>query len=164
MRNLYGRTIALVLFALFPALAFAQAVLTDSSTAAPGFDFMGILKGFLTPGGVAGALGTVLAIIAGFQWFTGKRKKILATAVYHAFHIVEDVGAMLEGEDNFDKTARFFAAIDAQMIAQGYRELTPGEKALAQLQAQAIHGGEVAKAKVVESAISAVLPSNPPSA
>jgi hypothetical protein len=139
--------IRLILVALlFPLVAIAQTV--DTSTVPPGF-----VDRFLTPAGVATVLGMVLSAVAAFQFFTAKRKKILALAVYHAFHIVEDIGAELEGEDGFDKTATFLKAINDLLVKQGYRPLKPGEMDVATLEAKALHGGEIAKAKVLETAI-----------
>lgn len=115
-----------------------------------------LLEQFLSPAGVATALGVVLSAVGAIAWFTGRRKRLVALAAYHAFHIVEDVGNELEGEDGFDKTARYLRELDAFMVANGWRPLKPGEVASAKMQAQALHGVEVAKAKVAEAAALAV--------
>ncbi len=61
-------------------------------------------------------------------------------------------GAIKEIHDGFDKAAAGLKKVDEYMVANGWRPLKPGEVQLAQMQLQAIHGGEVAKAKVAEAA------------
>lgn len=114
-----------------------------------------LLEQFLSPAGVAAALGVVLSVVGGLVWLTTKRKRVVALAAYHAFHIVEDVGNEFDGEDGFDKTARYLRELDAFMVANGWRPLRQGEVSSAKLQAKALHGVEVAKAKVAEAAAAA---------
>lgn len=111
------------------------------------------LLGFLTPGGVGAGLAVVLSLVGGLAFVTQRRKKLVALAAYHAFHIVEDIGNELEGEDGFDKTARYLAELDKYMVANGWRPLKPGEVEVAKMLASAQHGAEVAKAKVLAGAI-----------
>lgn len=113
------------------------------------------LLGFLSPGGVATGLGLVLSLIGGMVWFSDRRKRLVALGAYYAFHVVEDVGNEIEGDDGFDKTARYLKELDAWMLAHGWRPLKPGEVDSAKLQASALHGVEVAKTKVAEAAASA---------
>lgn len=124
-----------------------------------------VIEDFLTPGGVATALGVVLSLVGGLVWLTSRRKRVVALAAYHAFHIVEDIGNELEGEDGFDKTARYLKELDAWLLANGWRPLKPGETAVAKMEAQALHGAEVAKAKVAiaaaEAAAEVAKPSGP---
>lgn len=113
------------------------------------------LLGFVSPGGVATLLGIVASAICGFSFMTASRKKRIALAAYHAFHIVEDVGNEIEGDDVFDKGARYLKELDAYMVANGWRPLKPGETEAARLTASALHGAEVAKAKVLVAAAEA---------
>ncbi len=113
------------------------------------------LLGFLTPGGVGAGLAVVLSLVGGLAFFTQRRKKVVALAAYHAFHIVEDIGNELEGEDGFDKTARYLAELDKYMVANGWRPLKPGEVEVAKLKASSMHGEEVAKTKVAVAAAEA---------
>lgn len=126
-------------------------------------DTRSLLEQFLSPAGVATALGVVLSAVGAIAWFTSRRKRLVALAAYHAFHIVEDVGNEMEGEDGFDKTARYLKELDAFMVANGWRPLKPGEVESAKMQARALHGVEVAKAKVAEAAaMAAAVPDSKP--
>jgi hypothetical protein len=120
-----------------------------------------LLEDFLTPGGVAAGLGVVLSLLGGLAWFAGRRKRIVGFAAYHAFHIVEDIGNELEGEDGFDKTARYLKELDAWLLANGWRPLKPGEQVVAKMEAQALHGAEVAKTKVAVAAAEAAAAASP---
>lgn len=142
----------MVAMLLFPLGAFAQSVLTDSVTQVAPPNIGQLLAGFLTPGGLASVLALVGSIVATFVWLTARRKKLVAIASYYAFHIVEDVGAEIEGDDAWDKTARYLREVDAYMVAKGWRPLKPGEIAAVKLEASALHGMEVAKTKIAEAA------------
>jgi hypothetical protein len=107
---------------------------------------------FASPSGVATIFGLVASAIGGLVWFTSRRKRLVALAAYHAFHIIEDIGNELEGEDGFDKTARYLQKVDEFMRANGWRPLKPGEVDSAKMQASALHGAEIAKAKVAAAA------------
>lgn len=140
--------------ALAPLEALAQTV-----DPLPAPSIGSTLLGFLSPEGVGGVIALILTAIGGFQFFTAKRKKLVAMASYYAFHIVEDIGNEIEGEDGFDKTAKYLQKVDAYMVAQGYRPLKPGEVEVAKLLASAAHGQEVAKAKVLVAAAEQSRPS-----
>lgn len=143
----------LVLFVLLPLIAFAQTVLTDSSTAvAPSLNFLEMVKGFLTPSGLASALALIGGFIGGLAFLTQRRKKIVALAAYYAFHITEDIGLEMDGDDKLDKAAEYLKQVDAYMVAKGWRPLKPGEVAAVALEGRALHGAEIAKAKVAEAA------------
>jgi len=115
------------------------------------------LPDFLSPTNVASLFAMVAGAVGAFAWFTGRRKKLIALASYYAFHIVEDVGAEIDGDDGFDKSARFLKELDAYMVVNGWRPLKPGDEVdLAKMNASALHGVEVAKAKVAEAALTAV--------
>lgn len=114
-----------------------------------------LIEDFLTPGGVATALGVALSLVGGLVWLTTRRKRIVGLAAYHAFHIVEDIGNELEGEDGFDKTARYLKELDAWLLANGWRPLKPGEVSVAKMEAQMLHGEQIARTKVAVAAAEA---------
>lgn len=160
------KTFALTLLLALPALAHAppleQLPHVALSQAAPAPESIGDrLLGFVSPGGVATLLGIVGSAISGFAFMSTRRKKLVALAAYHAFHIVEDIGLELEGEDGFDKTATYLKKVDEFMLANGWRPLRPGEVDSAKMQASALHGAEVAKAKVLVAAAEATAPTVP---
>lgn len=137
-------------------LLLAQAI--ESTTVAAPPNIGQALLGFVTPGGLATVLTLVGGLVGGLTFLTGRRKRIVALASYYAFHIVEDIGAELDGDDGFDKTARFLKEVDTYMLANGWRPLKAGEVTVAKMQASALHGVEVAKMKVAVEALSAVVP------
>ena len=159
-----GYVLARALFAFvlcfLPALAFAQVV----GPALPQPSSFGeLLSGFLTPGGIAKGIaslgGIALGILGGFQFFTTKRKRILALAVNDAFHIVEDAYNELDdgtpAKAAFNKLDAGLKALDATLIANGWRPMRPEEAAAAKLALQATHGIEVAKEKIAVAAAGA---------
>lgn len=149
---------ALFLF-LLPFAAHAQTVDIPTTPS--------LLERFMGPSGFAVAFGTVASLVGGLVWLTQRRKKLVAIASYYAFHIVEDVGNEIEGEDGWDKTARYLKEVDAFMVKNGWRPLKPGEVEVSKMLASAAHGAEVAKAKVAiaaaEAAVEAAKPADPPS-
>ncbi len=151
--------LAILLFLVLLGSAFAQpaAEPLPAPVLAPAMSVFDLIKtNFLSPAGLAGLVLTVLGIIGKFAWATEKRKRVLALAVKNAFHIVEDVGNELDGEDNFDKAARGLLEADKWMLANGWRAMTAQETAVAKLELQARHGEEIAKSKVLSSAAVAV--------
>lgn len=146
------------------AEALAQTVIVDPAPSSPVVD---LLKGFISPSGVATLMMVLGAIFGMFQFLTTKRKRIIADAAFNIFHLVEDIGAQLDGDDVFDKTARYLKEVDAYLLKQGYRPLKPGEIEVVKTLASAQHGFEVAKAKVAiaaaEAQVEAAKPSGPPS-
>lgn len=92
-----------------------------------------MLSGLLTPGNIAWAAGALLTLIGGIKWFSVDRKRQVALAVYHAFHIVEDIAKETPGEDFLDKAAVGLQKADDVMRANGWRPLKPGEKDVAAL-------------------------------
>lgn len=150
-----------VLAFLLPLEALAQTVVVDPAPA-PGF-----LAGLLTPGTIVTVLGVLSGLFGGlgFKAFVdGRWKRRIALAAAHCFYIVEDVGNELEGPDRFDKTARYLEAVNRWFLVNGWRPPKPGELELAKMLASSNHGVQVAKAKVVETAIAAALPANPQTA
>jgi hypothetical protein len=154
----WGGLITLLALAvlLFGCPAWAQ---DTAAAAAPGPSLGSKLLELLSPGTVGTVLSLVAGAIGGLAFLTARRKKFVALGAYYAFHIVEDIGNEIEGPDGFDKTAEYLKQLDAYMVANGWRPLKPGEQDLAKLTAQALHGAEVAKAKVAIAAAEAASPS-----
>lgn len=113
----------------------------------------GLLQTIFTPVNVGGAVAAVLGVIGGFSFLTNRRKLAIATAVFYAFHATEDAHDQLDDgplKDGFDKAANALKVADAYLRKTGWRGLKPGDETeAAAIQLQAIHGGEVAKEKLV---------------
>lgn len=86
---------------------------------------------------VSGALGVVGAVFGGLS---AVRKRRVALAVYHGFHIVHDIGEEIEGEDAFDKAARVLDQANEWMVANGWRAIRSGEEDAASLHAISLSG------------------------
>ncbi len=156
MKVFAALVLAILIFVLLLGAALAQTV--ELPPAAP--PVMGVLDllktNFLSPAGLAGLAITVLGIIGRFAWLTEKRKRILAKGVHHVFAIVEDIGNEMAGDDVFDKGARGLQELDKWLVLQGWRPASSAEQALAKMDLQAIHGNEIAKAKVIATAAVAI--------
>lgn len=94
----------------------------------------------LSPVGIMTLLGVVGSGL-GLLVKTEVRRRRVALAVYHAYHIVEDLSAE-DGKDNsaMDKAATGLKMADDWMIANGWRPLKPLEQAVAKLEFKSIHG------------------------
>lgn len=149
--------LALVFLVLFGFAAHAQTVIGAPPPVPSGIG--SILLGIITPANVGVGLGGVLAILGGFQFFTAKRKTAVALAAYYAFHVTEDVYEQLDDgpvKDGFNKAANALKVADDYLKKSGWRGLKPGESDVVAIQLQAIHGGEVAKEKLVVAQAAAV--------
>ncbi len=151
--------IAFFLIMLLATKAFAQGTPDPlpAPVLAPAMGVMDMLKtNFLSPAGLAGLIASILGIAAKFAWATEKRKRIIALAVKDTFAIVEDIGNEIDGDDGFDKVARGLRELDAYLLANGWRPANALEQEQAKKGFQVIHGNEVAKAKVLVAAATAV--------
>lgn len=124
-----------------------------------------LLDAVLSPTGIVaaiGVLGGILGLLVGTDVI---RRRRVATAVYHAFHVVEDLDAEL-GSEHLDKAVAGLKAADEWMRANGWRALKPGEQEVAKLEFTALNGQMHAAAKVATEAtvgsMSQALTSNPP--
>ncbi len=139
----------------FSVAALAQTV--DVPLPAPSPSLLDVLKtNFLTPATIISLVISGLGIAGSFAWATEKRKRILAEGVHLTYAIVETVGREIDGDDNFDKAARGILELDKWLLANGWRASTPEEQAVAKMGFTAIHGNEIAKAKVITAAALAV--------
>lgn len=113
-----------------------------------------LLNMLLSPAGIGGLatlIGGVLALVFGANEV---RRRRVAMAVYHAFHVVEDISKETD-TDVDDKVAAGLKALDAYMLANGWRALKPGEVELAKLGFSALNGSEKVQTKIQAAAIEA---------
>lgn len=127
-----------------PALALAQ-VAPEAPSLEPA-------PAWAVPAWLLSGITLVLGALSAFAFFTGKRKRIVALAVKHAYAIVEDIAAETAGKDGFDKAAEGLAQVDTWMKANGWRPLKPNEQTVAALELKALHGAGIAAAKVIAKA------------
>lgn len=113
------------------------------------------LAGLLTPGNIVAGLLVVLGLIAGALHLSDKRKQLIATGAYYAFHIVNDLDS--QGVLSVSKVEAGLQQLDAWMLANGWRPLKPGEQTAAKLAFSAMSGAS----KVVVP-IAGTLPASPP--
>ncbi|MBE4749412.1 hypothetical protein G4177_14695 [Corallococcus sp. ZKHCc1 1396] len=111
-----------------------------------------LLDALLTPTNITLALGLVAGAVGlffgGSTWLTTRRKRIVATVAFHAFHVVEDIAALDESENGFDKAAKGLEVADSWMKANGWRPLKPRELAAVKLEFKSLHGAQSAEVKV----------------
>lgn len=88
----------------------------------------------LTAQNIAVAVGVLVSVLGFFLGSSELRRRRVALAVFHAFHIAEDIANETPGEDAFDKVAAGLKAADDYMKANGWRALKPGEAEVAKLQ------------------------------
>jgi hypothetical protein len=96
-----------------------------------------------------GALLTLLGVVLGKGVV---RRRRVATAVKHAYAIVEDVKAECRASEKdfpyLNAAAAGLKYADEWMVTNGWRALTQGEQDRAQLEFRAIHGGQKSAAHV----------------
>ncbi|WP_223643965.1 hypothetical protein [Corallococcus sp. EGB] len=147
----------LTLAACLTALLTAPAALAQASTGTSS----SILDALFTPTAIGIVLATLTGIIGAFAggraWLTAKRKRIIATGAFHAFHIVEDWAAMDEEENVVDKAAKGLQALDAWLLANGWRPAKPWEQDAARLEFASIHGAQKADVKARAEALQEAL-------
>jgi len=160
-------SLALVLawasFLLAPGTALA-----DGQTSAAGSAISSAVLQFLvehlTAALFASALVAALPFIGGY--LSDRRKKQVATAAFHAFHIVEDIRAECDKNSKAfeyaSKVEAGLAQVDKYMVANGWRPLRPGEEALAKLQFSSLNAQDNARKELAAAAASVVLPSSAP--
>lgn len=137
-------TLALFVGIILPAIALA------APAEAPGLNLLGFT---LTPEMIIGAAVTIVGgIFGGSSFLTVRRKRRIALGVYHAFHVVEDLANETEGDDIFDKARVALGELNKYLVANGWRPLKENEVELAKLKFQAIHGKQIADAKVLARA------------
>ncbi|MCY1042687.1 hypothetical protein OV208_15285 [Corallococcus sp. bb12-1] len=119
-----------------------------------------ILDALLTPANIGIALGVIasgVGLFFGGTWLTTARKRRIAMAAYHAFHIVEDVASEDPADNGLDKASRGLKVIDNWMKANGWRALKPGEQEAAKLEFRSMHGAQAAEVKVRAEAMEVAL-------
>lgn len=123
-----------------------------------------LLDALLSPTGIVTAIGVLGGIVGLLTGANAIRRRRVATAVFHAFHIVEDLDNEMNSE-HLDKVVAGLKAADDWMKANGWRALRPGEQEVAKLEFTALNGQMHASAKVATEAslgaLSESLTSNP---
>lgn len=116
-----------------------------------------LLNSLLTPAGIATAVGVLLAGLAFVLGTAEVRRRRVALAVFHAFHIVADLDDEL-GTTKLDKVREGLKAADEWMRANGWRELKPGEVEVAKLGFRALHGEDKVRLARATAALSTASP------
>jgi hypothetical protein len=88
------------------------------------------------------ALGIISSLAGGFKLLNVIRKRNVATAIYHAYNIVNDLAAANKSGEAFNKSATALRSVDSWMIANGWRTLKPNEQELALLSWKSRHGSK----------------------
>lgn len=143
-----------LLFITIPFVAFAQAPTAPSPLA-------GLLEQFLTPTGIASVVVTVLGIVFTFWKLADRRKEQVATAAFHAFHLVNDLALTTENTVD-DKVAAGLRAANEYMLANRWRTLRPEETDVAKLKFSSMNGAEKSEEKIRANALEAAKASPPP--
>lgn len=133
-----------VLALLWPIAALAD--VPGAAVAAPSL-VDGFLAALFTPGGLATVAGTLVSILALIGVNTEVRRRRVALAVYHAFHVVEDIDNE-RNDATLDKAVAGLAAVDRYMVANGWRPLHPGEQLVAEMGFKALNGVAAAQEKL----------------
>jgi len=124
-----------------------------------------LVDALLSPTGIVTAIGVIGGVVGLLTGADVIRRRRVAAAVYHAFHVVEDIDTELNSE-HLDKVVAGLKAADDWMKANGWRALKPGEQEVAKLEFTALNGQMHAAAKVATEAtvgsMSQALTSNPP--
>lgn len=117
-----------------------------------------LLEQYLTPTGIASLIASVLGLVGGIAWLTANRKRNVALATDIAFHAVENIALMTEGDDALDKVSIALGKLNEYMVANKWRELTPSEVARAKLEFEAKNGAQLVAVKVATEAMVAAAP------
>jgi hypothetical protein len=118
---------------ILPAAAFAQVTVIEQPK---------LVDRFLTPSGIATALGLILSAVFYFLKLGDDRKRQLAIVAERAFQMVNDLAATTPGEDALDKVAAGLKAADDYAKANGWRTLREDEKQVVEMTFKALHGAE----------------------
>lgn len=140
----------LILSAALGVLLTAPVALAQATGAAASGILDIILASVFTPSGIAtvlGVIGTGVALFAGGDWLSERRKRRIALAAFHAYNVVEDIAAENPEDNGWDKAARGLQVVDEWMRANGWRQLKPHEQAVVKLSFSAIHGEQKAGLK-----------------
>lgn len=100
-----------------------------------------LLEQFLTPSGIATAIGVLLTGIGLVMGGKEVRRRRVALAVYHGYQIVNDIDAE-RGDTTLDKVVEGLKAADNWMKSNGWRQLRTGEQDIAIATFKSIHGQE----------------------
>lgn len=119
-----------------------------------------LLELALSPTGLATIVGLLLGGVGLLTGTNAIRRRRVALAVYHAFHVVEDLDTELNNT-TLDKAVEGLKAADNWLKANGWRELKPGEQELAKLEFTAMNGQMHADIKAQAQALTSAVSSIP---
>lgn len=160
MRFLKMLTLSIIAVTLTPLFALADAAAAPPSTGSP---ILTQLTDLLFSSGGIATIVTVLFSVVAMLVTSEVRRRQVALAVYHAFHIVEDIAAETPGTDALDKVAAGLKSADDYLKANGWRPLKDGEQAVAKLGFTSLNGASKLAEKVQTAALKAAVPvENPP--
>lgn len=106
-----------------------------------------LLDAAMTPEGAALLLGALGSLLGGVVGTSAVRRRRVAKAVQAAYHLVEAVSSETPSPLD-DKAAEGLKQLNRYLVANGWREATPAEKALAELEFKALHGEDKRAEKV----------------
>lgn len=109
-----------------------------------------------SPTGLGTIATVVLGAIGALMGTNEIRRRRVALAVYHAFHIVEDLSKETDTTVD-DKIAAGLKAADEYLIANGWRALKPGEQPVAKLGFKSLNGASALAEKVQTAALEAAV-------
>jgi hypothetical protein len=132
-----------------PPFVFADVQLdVPMNNAPPAPGLLGsLLDALFSPGGITALVSVVMAGMALVVGSSEVRRRRVALATYHAFHIVEDLDTEAPGPA-LDKVKTGLEAADKYMLANGWRALKPGEQEVAKMGFQSLNGLAASAAKV----------------
>lgn len=110
-----------------------------------------LLDAALSPAGLASLLSLAGAVLGAVAGTSAVRKRRIAKAVEVAYHLVENLSSETETPLD-DKAAEGFKQLNRYLLAQGWREATDAEKALAKVEFDALHGADKRDEKIAITA------------
>lgn len=121
-----------------------------------------LLLQFVTPTNITIAVSALLGLAAtllGFAKYSDSRRRNIALATFHGYHIAKDIADATKGEDAWDLVAAALESADKYMVANGWRPLKEGEKVLVGMTVQSLKSQD----KTIELGAQMASPSLPSS-
>lgn len=111
-----------------------------------------MIEALMTPEAITVIVGGLMALVA-LIVKGALRRRIVALATYHAYHIAKTIGEEIPGKDPAEFIALVLERADDYMKANGWRPLKEHEKEAAAMMAQSIEGQTKVASKVASEAI-----------
>lgn len=96
----------------------------------------------------------VLGIVGHFVTSAVRRRHI-ALATYHAYHITKTLGEEIPGKDPAEWVSKVLERANDYMVANGWRPLKDGEKPVVELEAKSLEGRAQAAKEAIKEALQA---------